>query len=186
MRPRATTGQHRGTYPSPLARVALTCALSAQLALSATGALGAGVAFADTPADAAVPITTQEPVVGTPVDAAVPVTTPEQVADSPADATVPITTPTKVAGTPVRITRRMAVTSEEQALKIALRYLGLEEAKVDEIDYEHDEKPYHWEVELTVGDVEYEIEISPYTGAILSRSWKRASTNPHTIVRLPY
>ena len=153
MHSHATTGRHHCAHPTPLARLALACALSAPLALTATGALSVGVAFADAPED-----------------------TPEVT-------TAPETSEEKVASLPVRITRTMVVTSEEQALKIALKDLGIDEADVDEIDFEDEEKPYHWEVELSVGDIEYEYEINPYTGAILSRTWSRESTDPRVITR---
>lgn len=151
----ASTRSHHRTHRTPIVRLALACALSVPIALGAAGAVGR-VAFADTVTDA-----------GTPTDARVP-------------------SQDTTAGKTMRIVQRMTVTSREQALGIALADLGIAEAdvdKVDEIDYEDDMRPWHWEVEFVVGNVEYEYEISPFTGAILSVTREYEKPGPRMIIR---
>ena len=107
-------------------------------------------------------------------------------ADTPVEESVPTARQGKTASALPRITRRASITSEEQALAIALRDLGLKEADVDEIEveFEEDEAPRHWEVELVVGNFEYEYSISPYTGAILYQTRERVGADPRLITRI--
>ena len=56
--------------------------------------------------------------------------------------------------------------TKEEAIKIALKKIGTD-AKLDEIEFEKDDNPPKYELEMYDDEYEYEIEIHAITGAIL-------------------
>lgn len=76
----------------------------------------------------------------------------------------------KVKGNSDKINKKPVVyvkyITEKEAIKIALDKIG-REAKVEEIEFDKDDNPPKYEIEMYNKDYEYEIEIHAITGAIL-------------------
>lgn len=76
----------------------------------------------------------------------------------------------KVKGNSDKINKKPVVNvkyiTEQEAVKIALDKIG-REAKVEEIEFDKDDNPPKYEIEMYNKDYEYEIEIHAITGAIL-------------------